>query len=74
MAKLNQTELEDFIVNGNRSWTYKGLCEHFAADPVQSMQIDRTLQKLRRKKRIEFKRVGRHVHWSAVMGMPEGGL
>ena len=67
-AKINQTDLEDLILNSGRSWTYKGLCVNFNADPTQAMQIDRTLQKLRRKGLIAFERVGRLVHWSAIPG------
>ena len=72
MAKINQRDLEDLILHGARSWTYKGLCTNFNADAVQSMQIDRTLQKLRRAGKIVFERVGKLVHWSAVPKVPEG--
>ena len=65
MAKINQTALEDYIlVSGSN--TYAMLCLHFAADETQAMQIDRTLQKLRRAGKITFERVGKKVIWSAV--------
>ena len=73
-AKINQAELEDLILHGRRSWTYKGLCANYNADPTQAMQIDRTLQKLRRKGLVEFERVGKLVHWSAVTRAPEGAI
>lgn len=65
MAKINQTALEDYIlVSGSN--TYAMLCLYFAADETQAMQIDRTLQKLRRAGKITFERVGKKVIWSAV--------
>lgn len=65
MAKLNQAELETLITNG-MTWTYSGLIEYYFGDQTQAMQIDRTLQKLRRAGKIAFKRSGRNVYWQAV--------
>jgi hypothetical protein len=73
-AKINQRDLEDLILHGSRSWTYQGLCTNFNADPIQAMQIDRTLQKLRRKGLIKMERVGKLVHWSAVPVASEDAL
>lgn len=63
--KLNQADLETHITNG-AAHTYPGLCEQFASSEQHKMQIDRTLQKLRRKGLINFTRNGRTVVWSPV--------
>ena len=65
MAKINQQTLETLILNGGQH-TYDGLCHFFGADATMQMQVDRTLQKLRKKKLIAYKRVGKSVIWSAV--------
>ena len=63
--KLDQHELEDRILNGTRH-TFADLCDFFDADETQAMQIDRTLQKLRRNGKIKMRRDGRTVYWKAL--------
>lgn len=70
MLKLDQKVLEAVILNGNQH-TYTSLCIVYQADDTQKMQIDRTLQKLRKKKLIAYKRVGKSVIWSAVPKVAE---
>lgn len=63
--RLNQQELEAHILDGNEH-TYRGLCIHYDGDGATEMQIDRTLQKLRRNKKIKMRRVGRTIYWKAI--------
>lgn len=65
MTKINQAELERIITNGEKH-SYRSLREHFLADQTQAMQIDRTLQKLRRNGIIAFKRTGHIVLWQVI--------
>jgi hypothetical protein len=65
MAKLDQEQLELVITNGKQH-TYRSLRALYSADHTQAMQIDRTLQKLRRHKKIAFTRNGCEVIWRAV--------
>lgn len=65
MTKIDQKQLEAHITNGGKH-SYASLRSDFKADAKQSMQIDRTLQKLRRKGKIGFTRAGRTVLWQAV--------
>lgn len=65
MSALNQQAIEDHILHG-REVTYRGLCEYFLADEAGKMQIDRTLQKLRRNGRVTWHRVGRQIVWQAT--------
>lgn len=64
---IDQQSLEDRILDG-QGHTYGGLCTEYSADETIAMQIDRTLQKLRRHGKIEFKRKGRVVTWTALPG------
>ena len=74
IGKILQADLEQLILNG-RSHTYKGLCDLYGANETQAMQIDRTLQKLRRNGVIRYKRDGARVVWErvpVVQAQPEG--
>ena len=62
--KLDQQWLEDYILAGER--TYHDLCARHSTCPEHDMQIDRTLQKLRRKGLIRFKRRGQKIIWYPV--------
>ena len=76
MDKILQADLEQLIVNG-RTHTYRGLCDLYCADETQKMQIDRTLQKLRRMGAIKFKRIGKNTIWERVpvaQAVPEGSV
>lgn len=65
MAKIPQQQLEDHILNGQLH-TMNSLRVDFTADEVNTMQIDRTLQKLRRKGKVKFHREGRRTIWQTV--------
>ena len=69
MAKIDQAKLEASILN-SPAFTYGALCAVFQADTTMAMQIDRTLQKLRRKKLIGWKRKGQQIIWFAVPKKP----
>ena len=74
MSEINQTELEDniLLLAGRFEGTsYHELCVRYDASPKGQMQIDRTLQKLRRKGMISFCRVNSLVRW--VISVPETG-
>ena len=72
--KINQQELEAYIL-GQGPHTYRGICKHFNEGSVlagsvrvgREMQIDRTLQKLRRAGKISFARDKQDIIWSAVV-------
>ena len=66
MTKLNQRTLENDILalaDGPGGITYHDLCLMHDAGSAQRMQIDRTLQKLRRGGKIEFSRSGSKIVW-----------
>lgn len=63
--KLVQATLEQYMLNAG-IFTYAGMCKGLAADETQKMQIDRTIQKLRRAKKLTMKRIGRGVQWQNV--------
>lgn len=65
MAKIDQAKLEETILSG-QEWTYQHLVSFFGANEKAGMQIDRTLQKLRRKGKVKFHREGRTVIWQRV--------
>ena len=70
--KINQQQLEDFILGGTH--TYRSICTNFNRSMEtasvrigREMQIDRTLQKLRRAGKISFVRDKQDIIWSAVV-------
>ncbi len=71
MSKLNQADLELYILTFGPH-TYMSLCEHFvyvggqAHADEQCRQIDRTLQKLRRKGKLMLTRSGKDQIWTAI--------
>jgi nicotinamide mononucleotide adenylyltransferase len=69
MSALNQEQLEAHILNGSEH-TYQTLRIDFSADERAAMQIDRTLQKLRRNKKIKMRRDGRTIYWKAIPPKP----
>lgn len=67
--KLNQKDLENDLLDlahDPEGVTYSFLCDLFDATATQRMQIDRTLQKLRRAGKINWQREGKFVAWHAV--------
>lgn len=75
-VKIAQANLEATILNGSEH-SYAALCSLYDADATNAMQIDRTLQKLRRKKLIAFRRDGKEVIWKkvpAVQGLADANL
>ena len=75
MSEINQIELEDniLLLAGRFEGTsYHELCVRYDASPKGQMQIDRTLQKLRRRGQIKFERRGREVVWFPIPYVPEG--
>lgn len=71
MAKIDQATLERVILMEPTSLAI--LVSNYDADDTMTMQIDRTLQKLRRKKLIKMKRKGRIVEWHPVPKAAEAG-
>lgn len=61
-SKLDQANLEKFML-ASGVFTYRGLCKRFSAIGTRAMQIDRTIQKLRRQGLIFKTRKGHEVFW-----------
>lgn len=80
MAKLDQSKLEEAILTFagfKEGVSYGALCALYAMESATlggsvasiekaKMQIGRTLQKLRRAKKIYMVRVNRHIFWHAT--------
>jgi len=67
--KLNQLMLEADILDlaaFSPGTTYHQVCDAYQATAVQKMQIDRTLQKLRRSGKIKWERRGPSIVWVRV--------
>ena len=67
--KLNQLMLEADILDlaaFSVGTTYSQLCGSFAINEQHRMQIDRTLQKLRRAGKIKWERRGPSIVWVRV--------
>lgn len=68
--KLNQKTLEADILGlaafSTGGTTYHQVCDIYQATAVQKMQIDRTLQKLRRAGKIKWERRGPLIVWVRV--------
>ena len=69
MSKLNQADLELYILTFGPH-TYKSLCNRFVCvdGPYAKIarQIDRTLQKFRRKGKLMLTRSGKDQIWTAI--------
>jgi len=68
--RISPRKLEEVILNGTEH-TFRSLCLAFKATDQQKMQIDRTIQKLRRNGLIKFRKDGHDFVWSSVR-LPEG--